>query len=277
MLSNSSTLNVARPKKPWPIQLLNITAKSWFIFAVSGQWIFAFYVALFYGGAAMEGDFMRWNRVLPHGYVEGETMGNTAVAIHLLFAVIVMVGGPIQFIPKLRSYIPKFHRWNGRFYIGAAFLISLSGIYMVLTKGTISGLVGDISVGINGALILLFASLALLHAVQRNFVAHQKWVLRLFLTMAGVWFFRIGLMFWLFVHGKPVGFDPETFRGPFLVFLGFGQYLIPLLILELYFWAQRSKSSTGKITMSLGLILLTVITALGTFAATMGMWLPRIS
>ncbi len=277
MLSNSSTVTVARPKKSWPKQFLNSTAKTWFIIAVLGQWIFAFYVALFYGGAAMEGDFMKWNRVLPHGYIEGETMGNLAVAIHLLFAVIVMVGGPIQFIPKLRSYLPAFHRWNGRFYIGAAFLISLSGMYMVITKGTISGLIGDISVSLNGALILIFASLALLRAVQRNFGSHRKWVLRLFLAMGGVWFFRIGLMFWLFVHGRPVGFDPETFRGPFLVFLGFGQYLIPLLVLELYFWAQKNQSYLGKISMSFGLILLILITALGTFAATMGMWLPRIS
>ena len=84
-------------------------------------------------------------------------------------------------------------------------------------------------------------------------------------------------MFWLFVHGKPVGFDPETFRGPFLVFLGFAQYLLPLAVLELYFLAQKNKSQGAKIAMSIGMIILTLITALGTFAATMGMWIPRIS
>ncbi|WP_420400074.1 DUF2306 domain-containing protein [Flagellimonas sp.] len=277
MSIKTDVLTAGRPTKIWPKKLLDKSIEVWFTVAVLGQWIFAFYVALFYGGAAMDGDFMRWNRVLPHGYVEGETMGNTAVAIHLLFAIIVMVGGPMQFIPKLRSYFPRFHRWNGRFYIGAAFLISLSGIYMVVTKGTISGLVGDISVSLNGVLILTFALMALRTAMKRNFTVHRKWALRLFLTMAGVWFFRIGLMFWLFVHGKPVGFDPETFRGPFLVFLGFAQYLLPLAVLELYFLAQKNKSQGAKIAMSIGMIILTLITALGTFAATMGMWIPRIS
>ncbi|WP_431121782.1 DUF2306 domain-containing protein [Flagellimonas flava] len=277
MTFKTDTLTSGRPTKIWPKKFLDKSIEVWFTVAVLGQWVFAFYVASFYGGAAIDGDFMRWNRVLPHGYVEGETMGNTAVAIHLLFAVIVMVGGPMQFIPKLRNYFPRFHRWNGRFYIGAAFLISLSGIYMVITKGTISGLVGDISVSLNGVLILTFALMALRTAMKRNFVVHRKWALRLFLTMAGVWFFRIGLMFWLFVHGRPVGFDPETFRGPFLVFLGFAQYLLPLAVLELYFLAQKNKSQGAKIAMSIGMIILTLITALGTFAATMGMWIPRIS
>lgn len=277
MNSTSNTIQRRVSNLRLPNKLLSFSVEFWFIVAVIGQWIFAFYVALFYGGAAIDGDFMRWNRVLPHGYVEGETMGNIAVGIHLLFAVIVMVGGPLQFVPKLRTKFPIFHRWNGRFYLSAALLISLSGVYMVITKGTISGLVGDISVGLNGILIMWFAIMALLRAVQRKFQSHRKWALRLFLVMAGVWFFRIGLMFWLFVHGRPVGFDPETFRGPFLVVLGFGQYLVPLLVLELYFAAQKSKLGLAKISMAAALVLLSVITALGTFAATMGMWLPRIS
>ncbi len=277
MISKTNTTGVVSSKTPWSFKMLTISAQLWFITAVLGQWLFAFYVAAFYGGAAMDSDFMRWNRVLPHGYVEGETMGNIAVGIHLLFAVIVMVGGPIQFIPQLRNYAPKFHRWNGRFYITAAFLISLSGVYMVITKGTISGIVGDISVSLNGLLILIFAYLTIRNAIGRKFDVHRRWALRLFLTMAGVWFFRIGLMFWLFINKGPVGFDPETFRGPFLTFLGFGQYLIPLILLELYFIAQKKKSTVIQYVMSFGLVLVTIITAIGVFAATMGMWLPRIS
>ncbi|UII79152.1 DUF2306 domain-containing protein [Flagellimonas sp. CMM7] len=276
MITKTNRIEVGAPKRTLPSRMLNASAQLWFIIAVLGMWVFAFYVASFYGGAAINGDFMKWNRVLPHGYVEGQTMGNLAVAIHLLLAVIVMVGGPIQFVPQFRKYAPTFHRWNGRFYISAAFIISLSGVYMVISKGTISGLIGDISVSINGVLIMSFAYLAIRNAIKRNIAAHRRWALRLFLTMAGVWFFRIGLMFWLFVNKGPVGFDPETFRGPFLVFLGFGQYVIPLVVLELYFLVQKKKSKTVQTLMSFGLLLLTGVTAVGIFAATMGMWLPRI-
>ncbi|WP_298544018.1 DUF2306 domain-containing protein [uncultured Aquimarina sp.] len=275
---NTTTSAVSTLKKTniWANKTLSISVQFWFIIAVIGQWIFAYYVTAFYGGAAIDGDFMKWNRVLPHGYVPGGTMGNVAVAIHLLLAVIMMVGGPLQFVAQIRNRARSFHRWNGKLYIITAFVISFSGVYMVITKGTISGLVGDISVCFNGVLIMLFAALAWRTAVARKFDSHRRWALRLFLVVNGVWFFRIGLMLWLFIHGEPVGFDPETFRGPFLTFLGIGQYVIPLIILEMYLYAQKRKNIPVKVAMSTFLIVLTVLTGIGVFAATMGMWLPRL-
>ncbi|MDT0605512.1 DUF2306 domain-containing protein [Croceitalea rosinachiae] len=254
---------------------LKATANLWFIIAVIGQWLFAIYVAAFYGGAAMQGDFMKWNRVLPHGYAEGETMDNLATAIHVFLAVAILVGGPLQFIPAIRNRFRKFHRINGRLYVSLMILVGLSGVYMVLSKGTVSGLIGDISININAVLILIFSILTIQRALSKKFEAHNQWAFRLFLVANGVWFFRIGLMFWLMVMGGPVGFDPETFRGPFLIFLGFGQYLIPLAIYQLYLKSKKS-NAFGKFSMSIILIGCFFITAIGIFAATMGMWLPRL-
>lgn len=275
----SSTYKAVHPlqtKKIWPNKVLNVSVQLWFIVAVVGQWIFAYYVAAFYGGAAIDGDFMKWNRVLPHGYVEGESMGNIAVGIHLLLAIIIMIGGPLQFIPQLRNRARSFHRWNGKLYLLTTIITSLSGMYMVIAKGTISGVVGDISISVNAGLIMLFAILAWRTAIMKKFDTHRKWTLRLFMVVNGVWFFRIGLMLWLFIHGEPVGFDPETFRGPFLVFLGIGQYVIPLTILEVYFRIQESGKSYAKTLLAIGLLGITILTGIGIFAATMGMWLPRL-
>jgi len=276
MNSTTSAVSTLKNSNVWASKTLNISVQFWFIIAVIGQWIFAYYVIAFYGGAAIDGDFMKWNRVLPHGYVPGGTMGNVAVGIHLLLAVIMMVGGPLQFVPQIRTRARSFHRWNGKLYIITAFIISFSGVYMVITKGTISGLIGDISVSFNGVLIMLFAALAWRTAVARKFDSHRRWALRLFLVVNGVWFFRIGLMLWLFIHGEAVGFDPETFRGPFLTFLGIGQYVIPLIVLEMYLHANKRKNIPVKIAMSTFLVILTVLTGIGVFAATMGMWLPRL-
>lgn len=255
---------------------LHGAAKFWFIVAVIGQWIFAFYVATFYGGSAIQGDFEHWNTVLPKGYVAGETMGNLAVAMHVFLAVIIIVGGPLQIIPQVRTYARTFHQWNGRLYILTAFLISMAGIYMVLTRGTVGGFIGQVSITINGILIMICAAMALRYALIRKFDIHRRWTLRLFLVVSGVWFFRVGLMFWLLVNGGPVGFDPETFQGPFLTFLGFGQYILPLAILELYFYMQKRGSIAGRFTMAAGLLVLALVIGTGIFAATMGMWLPRI-
>lgn len=276
MNKKNHTINTLEKKSILANNALLTSATLWFIVAVAGQWIFAFYVAAFYGGATVHGDFMKWNRVLPHGYIEGDAMGNTAVAIHLLFAILIMVGGPLQFVPKIRNHFRKFHRLNGKVYLVTAFIASLSGIYMVMTKGTITGVIGDLSVSFNGLLIMLFAVLAWRMALKRKFKAHERWVLRLFLVVNGVWFFRIGLMLSFLLYGGPFGFDPETFRGPFITFLGIGQYAIPLLVLELYFLAKDRAKTPGKLMMALTLIAITFFMGLGIFAATTGMWLPRL-
>ena len=275
MDSNKITINTDNYRTIYPARLLKTVASIWFITAVLGQWIFAIYVGAFYGGAAIEGDFMKWNRVLPHGYIEGATMGNIAVATHVFFAVAILVGGPLQFIPGIRKRFKKFHRINGRLYTILVVLVSSSGLFMVLSRGTISGIVGDISIGMNALLIFVFSFLTIQKARLKNFEAHSQWAFRLFLVANGVWFFRIGLMFWLMIMGGPVGFDPETFRGPFLIFLGFGQYVLPLLIYQYYIKSKRGKPREKLVT-SMLLLVCTLITGVGIFAATMGMWLPRL-
>jgi hypothetical protein len=81
-------------------------ARLWFAVTACGQWIFTAYVVALYGGAAVRGDLGAWNRVLPHGYVPGQTVGNAALASHLLFAAILSFGGPLQLVPWLRSHFP---------------------------------------------------------------------------------------------------------------------------------------------------------------------------
>jgi len=110
--------------------------------------------------------------------------------------------------------------------------------------------------------------------MARNFTVHRKWALRLFMVVSGVWFFRLGFMLWMLIHQRPVGFDPATFQGPFLTFLSFAQYLLPLFFLELYFWAQERAGQTGKVSTAILIAVLAIATAAGIFGATMGLWLP---
>ena len=99
--------------------------------------------------------------------------------------------------------------------------------------------------------------------------------MRLFMVVSAVWFFRIGMMFWFMTTGG-IGIDVETFTGPFITFIYFGQMFVPLLFLEIYFRAQDSQSAVQKIASTLLVLFATGVTAIGSFAATMGMWLPRL-
>ena len=256
--------------------ILKVSAAFWYVVAVLGQLLFAAYVAGFYGRAAARGEFEAWNKVLPHGYVAGDTVGNLVTAIHLAFAILIIVGGALQLVPAVRRIAPAFHRWNGRVYLVSAFVMSIGGLGMLLTRGGVGALPQHVAIGINALLIMLCAGMAYRHARARRFDLHRRWALRLFLSVSGVWFFRIGLMFWILVNRGPVGFDPKTFQGPVLTFLAFAQYLVPLLVLELYFRAQRSSLSSARIAMAAVLAVFAVITATGIVAASMMMWLPRL-
>lgn len=255
---------------------LGIAAKSWFVFAVIGQWLFVAYVIGFYGRAALHGHVENWNKVLPHGYVPGDTAGNAVVAVHLAFAVFIIIGGALQVTMGVRRRFPRLHRWNGRVYLLSAFVMSIGGLIMVWTRGTVGGPSQAVAISINAMLIMGCAVMTLRHALARQFDVHRRWALRLFLVVSGVWFFRIGLMFWIAANQGPVGFDPETFRGPTLVALSFGQYLVPLAILELYFHAQASRSNVVKGAMAASLGVFTLMTVGGIVAASMFMWLPML-
>ncbi len=258
-------------------KVLNRAVALWFTIAVLGQWIFALYVLLFYGKATAAGHSENWNKVLPNGYVAGDSIGNIVVGIHLLLAVIIIVGGPLQIIPKIREYAPTFHRWNGRIYIYTAFIISVSGLYMVWIRGSIGGVVQHISISINAILIMVSAFYSIKYARVRNFKNHRIWAIRLFLVVNGVWFFRVGLFFWLTIHQKPVGFDPKIFEGPFLNFLTFSQYVIPLTVFELYLKAKNSSSKKLIYTTALLLFILTIIMGIGIFSASMAKWIPKMN
>jgi hypothetical protein len=255
---------------------LKVAATSWFVVAVLGQLAFVAYVIGFYGRAALQGRFEAWNKVLPHGYVAGDTFGNVIVSLHLAFATVVIVGGALQLMPAIRRVAPAFHRWNGRVYLGSVLLMSVGGLVMVWTRGTVGDLSQHIAISINALLIIAFAGMALRHALARRIDAHRRWALRLFLVVAGVWFFRIGLMAWIVVNQGPVGFDPKTFAGPFLTFLAFAQYVLPLAVLELYLRAQAGRGSLQRIAVAACLLVLTLVTAGGVAAASMLMWLPRL-
>ncbi|WP_347921871.1 DUF2306 domain-containing protein [Pontimicrobium sp. SW4] len=269
-------MNIHRSKIKKANKVLNATVTLWFVLAVLGQWIFAYYVATFYGGSAIHGNLENWNKVLPQGYVYGETTGNLAVAIHLFFAIIIIVGGPLQFSQQLRNRARNFHRWNGKIYIVTAIILSVSGLYMILTRGSAGGTTGAITISINAVLIIICAVLAWRFALKRNFKEHRIWTIRLFLVVSGVWFFRIGLMFWLFINNGPVGFDMKTFQGPFLTFLGIAQYALPLVVFEFYLGVQKRKNILAKYAVSFLLVALTILMLVGIFAATKNLWLPRV-
>lgn len=255
---------------------LSATAAFWLAVALIGQLLFAAYVVGFYGRTAVQGRWQEWNSVLQAGYIRGDHLGNAALSAHLLLAVALMLSGAAQLVPRIRKRLPRLHRWNGRLFLASAAIASVTGLFMVWTRNTAGDLSQHLGISLNALLILGFAGLALHHARTRRFDVHRLWALRLFIAVNGVWFFRVGLMFWIVANHGPVGFDPKTFTGPFLTFLSFATYIVPLTVLELYFRAQRSRHALGELAMAAGLACVTLAMAVGIAAAFALLWLPYL-
>ncbi len=268
--------SASRQSGPWPDRILGFSGVLWFLAAAAGQWIFVYYVAASYLPALAQNGFPGLeDTALPEGYVAGDLIGNLAIAFHVVIAIVIIGGGPLQLMPQIRGRFPAFHRYLGRTYVITAAVTSAAGLHLVWTRGVPGGMVGHIAISLDAVLIWICAAFAIRFAMTRQIDRHRRWAMRLFMAASAVWFFRIGLMFWFMTTGG-IGIDPETFEGPFLTFMYFAQMAIPLLVLQLYFQAQDSKHAGLKFTAAIVVLVSTGVTALGSFAATMGMWLPRL-
>lgn len=276
LVHNSATSQKRHSLQHFADTALKSSAAFLFLVAVIGQLVFVLYILSFYGGSAVRGDLEAWNKVLPHGIIPGDDIGNLAIAMHLLLAAIITIGGPLQLLPQIRVRVPTFHRWNGRIYLLTAVAASITGLYMVWFRQGPGGILQHLGISLNAVLIMLCGAMALRHALARNFTVHRRWALRFFLLVSGVWFFRVGLFLWLILNQGPAGFDPKTFQGPFLSFLSFAQYLVPLAVLELYLRTKDRGSAPRRIAMATCLLMLSVAMGVGIFGATMGLWLPHI-
>jgi hypothetical protein len=255
---------------------LRAAARFWFVVALVGQFAFALSVAAFYGLTALRGNFQAWNKVLANGYEAGATMGNAALAGHILFATVISIAGALQLIPGIRNRFPVFHRWNGRLFVLAAFTQAISGIYLTLSGRRLVGDTTQHVVSVFGAVLIMFcAGMALRYAMARDFTTHRRWALRLFLVASGSWFIRLGFTLTLALFG-PIGFDQTTFSGPLLTFWTFAQYLLPLGALELYLFAQDHPGALRRMATAGVLFVLTLAMGAGIALVTMGSWVPNV-
>ncbi len=256
---------------------LDLSAKIWFVVTAIGQWLFVFYINGFFGSRFIARGVDGFEGThLPNGYVPGDDVGNSALALHVLAGGLIIAAGQIQLIPAIRAHLPRLHRYSGWFYMMASVAVSVAGMYLVWTRDRqIGSLIQDIGTTGSGVLVMLFVPLALYYAITRNFAAHRRWALRLFMVVSAVWFLRLLIFGWLMLTGG-YGMDFNTFTGPFLYFAGFAQYLLPLAVLELYFWAQKPKNKAWRGAVAGVITVFSAYMAVGIFAITMGFWIPRV-
>jgi hypothetical protein len=265
--------NPAMPALPPPPRALSAGAAFWFATAVLGQIAFIAFIVLFFGGAIASGDLPAVNDK-PHvtGYVPGDLAGNLQFLGHALLGGLVTLAGMWQLVPALRRRWPAVHRWNGRLFLGVALVVTLTGFWLVWVRGSRLGLGSDLSISVNGLLIVCFAVLAWRSAARRDIATHRRHALRAWLLVNGVWFLRIGIMLAGLVL-TPLGVKID-YQGPVFIGVSVASWLLPLAVLELYFRAERSRHAWAKTAMGLVLGVLALATLAGSLAAAAFMWWP---
>lgn len=272
----STVARGASPPRATGARALGSAAAGWLAVVVAGQLAFALYILVYFGLSAVHGR-MAEPRFEHHGYVDGDTPGNAAAFVHLLFAFTVSAGAALQLVPAVRRRAPALHRWNGRLLVAGGVAASLAGLYLVWVRHAVGDLPQHLGSTLEATLILAFAAAAWRSARARDFVAHRRWALRLFMVLSGVWFFRLGMFDWLALNRGPAGFDPDTFTGPFLTWWGLGSFLLPLGTLEVYFRAESPRAPGGARWATAAILAAGTLCMLaGVVLVATSSWLPRI-
>lgn len=243
-----------------------------------GQLVFLAYLLAAYARSALSGHVTAWSRFSAHGWMPGDRIGNAAMAAHVLLASVVLLSGTVQLLPVVRRRAPALHRWCGRFFVSGCLIGAVSGLWLVWGRGTVGDTPQHVAISLNAVLLAGCATQAWQTARARQFARHRDWALRTYVVAGGVFYFRILLALWLLVFRRPVGFDADTFSGPFLTALAFGVYVVvPLAVLECARRALHSSRRAAVAALIFALWMLTLLCAAGLVSAALVLWLPKLS
>jgi hypothetical protein len=256
---------------------LNNIVKCWVVVALLGQWLFAAYILSIYALPTLFGNSELTHSLSPGQGVNAKNGVDSFIFFaHILPAALMAMSGLFQLFPVIRRKYPKFHRYNGRMFLVLGLSGAFTGLYLTWGAGFRFSDIGSLGVTFNGILIPIAIYFAWKAAINKNFLSHQRFAIHSFILINGVWSFRLYLMGWFLVNQGGNG-NSKAIDGPADITLSFASYLLPMIIAEIIFWAQRSKSNKTKWAAASFAIIGVVVTLIGVVAAGTMMWFPRIT
>ena len=100
--------------------------------------------------------------------------------IHIVPGLLFMILGPFQFSESIRARRPQWHRWNGRIFIVAGFILGASALLMSFAMQSIGGVNQAAATILFGCFFLFALSKALWHIRRREITLHRQWMIRAF-------------------------------------------------------------------------------------------------
>lgn len=233
-------LGRAAPRQvPAEERLIRWTGRFFYLAALAGLGIFGTYILLRGSGATFK-NFEQW-----HELVAGLSMptasvwiANLGIGMHFVMGTILVLAWPILLSARIRARHRAVHRWTGRVYVSAGFLAGIGGMSFILTHGAYIR-AASIAFGIWGAVLMLSAVMAYVHARAKRFDLHRAWAIRLFAMVLGSWVFDLEFRAWSDLTGG-IGISENQTPGVFdyaLLYL----FFVPNLLVAEFFIRNKHK------------------------------------
>lgn len=139
---------------------------------------------------------------LPPSVIDNTTFWKPLLIVHAASAGVALLIGAFQFLRSIRVQRPNVHRWIGRAYVTACIIGGLSGGVVALTSA--AGTLAQVGFLALAVLWLLMTWAGWQAALRRDFIKHERWMIRSFaLTLAAVtlrlYLIPVGVFAWDFV------------------------------------------------------------------------------
>lgn len=169
----------------------------------------------------------------------GMPFTNKSMSVHMILGAMVTFWAPIQLLSGWSGKYLRWHRLLGYIFSILVVITSLAGLGFIIIRGTSGGSVMDAGFGLYGVLMLLAVVETVRSVRKKELPRHRRWALRLAVLATASWFYRIIYGYWFWLHEMGV-LHLQTYENAFHDFMNFGFYLPALLLLEIYFYSQRS-------------------------------------
>lgn len=180
---------------PLPSRAARWIGRSFYVAALVGLGIFGGYILL-RGTGATTSNFEQWKGLLSGVATlsASDWIASVGIGMHYFMGSVLVLAWPILFSARIRARHRVVHRWTGRVYVTAGILAGIGGLSFIFAHH--NGSAPHTAFALWGAVMMLSAVMAFVHARAKRFDLHRAWAIRLFAMVLGSWVFDLEYQAW---------------------------------------------------------------------------------
>jgi hypothetical protein len=143
----------------------------------------------------------------------------TIVALHVVLGGVYLAVAPFQFVQRIRSRHPGYHRWAGRLLVAVGFVAGVTALFMGLVI-PFSGWGERVIIGLFGGLFLFALVKGFVHIQARRVALHREWMIRAFavgLSIATMRLIFIPALMFASTHAQITAVSVSSFAAAFVL------------------------------------------------------------